>query len=231
MNLRRGIVDTARAMNSHAINQGTSGNVSARTEGGFLITPSGIGYDGCTPADIVHMSMDGSARGRHQPSSEWPLHRDVLAARPGVDAVLHAHPPFATALACLGRGIPAFHYMVAIAGGRDIRCAPYATFGSAELSRAALEALEGRSACLLANHGMVAVGSSLKAALMLALEVETLARQYMLALQVGEPNLLDDAEMDVVLEKFKAYKTDIGGRDGRELSASSNALSGTRGLS
>ena len=130
---------------------------------------------------------------------------------PQINAVLHAHPPFATALACLGRGIPAFHYMVAVAGGRDIRCAPYATFGSGELSRGATEALRGRGACLLANHGMVAVGPSLKAALMLALEVETLARQYVTALQVGEPNLIDDAEMDVVVEKFKAYKTDTGG--------------------
>ncbi len=218
-NLRRGIVDTARAMNSGGINQGTSGNVSARTEGGFLITPSGIGYDDCTPADVVPMAMDGTAEGGCKPSSEWPLHRDVLAARSSVNAVLHAHPPFATALACLGRGIPAFHYMVAIAGGRDIRCAPYATFGSADLSQGALAALEGRTACLLANHGMVAVGRSLKAVLMLAIEVETLAQQYMIALQAGEPNLLDDAEMDVVLEKFKAYKTDIGGRDGRERSA------------
>ena len=204
-------MDTARAMNAHGINQGTSGNVSARTEGGFLITPSGIGYDDCTPADAVPMAMDGTAEGRCKPSSEWPLHRDVLAARPEINAVLHAHPPFATALACLGRGIPAFHYMVAIAGGRDIRCAPYATFGSGDLSRGVLEALQGRSTCLLANHGMVTVGRSLKAALMLAIEVETLARQYLNALQAGVPNLIDDAEMDVVLEKFEAYKTDIGG--------------------
>ena len=213
-NLRRGIVDTARAMNANGINQGTSGNVSARAAGGFLITPSAVDYDDCTPADVVRMAMDGTAEGRHEPSSEWPLHRDVLAARSSVNAVLHAHPPFATALACLGRGIPAFHYMVAIAGGRDIRCADYATFGSGDLSRTALEALQGRSACLLANHGMVAVGRSLKEVLMLALEVETLARQYVIALQVGEPNLLDDAEMDVVVEKFKAYKTDFGGGDG-----------------
>lgn len=210
-NLRRGIVDTARAMNTHGINQGTSGNVSARAEGGFLITPSAVDYDDCTPADVVRMAMDGTAEGRHEPSSEWPLHRDVLAARSSVNAVLHAHPPFATALACLGRGIPAFHYMVAIAGGRDIRCAAYATFGSGDLSQGALEALQGRSACLLANHGMVAVGRSLKEVLMLALEVETLARQYVIALQVGEPNLLDDTEMDAGVEKFKAYKTDFGG--------------------
>ena len=134
-----------------------------------------------------------------------------------IDAVLHAHPPFVTALACLGRGIPAFHYMVAIVGGRDIRFASYATFGSQELLRAALEALEGRIACLLANYGMVAVGRSLKAVLMLALEVETLAQQYLCALQAGKPNLIEDAETDVVLEKFKTYKSAIGNRDVRQL--------------
>ena len=213
--LRQDIVKTALATNAEGINRGTSGNVSARVDGGFLVTPSGIGYGDCTPADIVRMAMDGTAEGKHEPSTEWLLHRDLLATRPKTNAVLHAHPPFATALACLGRGIPAFHYMVAIAGGRDIRCAPYATPGSGELSQAALEALEGRDACLLANHGMVALGRSLKAALMLALEVETLARQYVIALQVGAPNLLGDAEMDAVMELFKTYKTETGGRDGR----------------
>ena len=129
-----------------------------------------------------------------------------LAARPEVQAVLHAHPTFATALACLRLGIPAFHYMVAVAGGRDIRCAPYATFGTEELSRAVLDAMTERTACLLANHGMVAVAGSLTGVLTLAIEVETLARQYYHAMQIGEPVILDDAEMDVVLEKFTNYK-------------------------
>ena len=204
--LRRDIIKTARAMNAQGTNQGTSGNISARIEGGFLITPSGIDYEACAPDDIIRMSMDGAPEGPHKPSSEWHLHRDLLAARPEVQAVLHAHPTFATALACLRRGIPAFHYMVAVAGGRDIRCAPYATFGTEELSRAVLDAMTERTACLLANHGMVAVAGSLTGVLTLAIEVETLARQYYHAMQIGEPVILDDAEMDVVLEKFTNYK-------------------------
>ena len=204
--LRRDIIKTARAMNAQGANQGTSGNISARIEGGFLITPSGIDYEACALDDIIRMSMDGAPEGPHKPSSEWHLHRDLLAARPEVQAVLHAHPTFATALACLRRGIPAFHYMVAVAGGRDIRCAPYATFGTEELSRAVLDAMTERTACLLANHGMVAVAGSLTGVLTLAIEVETLARQYYHAMQIGEPVILDDAEMDVVLEKFTNYK-------------------------
>jgi len=203
--LRREIIKTARAMNAQGINQGTSGNISARVERGFLITPSGVDYEACAPEDVIRMSMDGAAEGPRKPSSEWRLHRDLLAARPEVQAVLHAHPTFATALACTGRGIPAFHFMVAIAGGKDIRCAPYATFGTEELSKAALGAMDGRTACLLANHGMVAVAGGLAEVLMRAIEVETLARQYYHVMQIGEPALLDDAEMDVVLEKFTTY--------------------------
>jgi L-fuculose-phosphate aldolase len=149
--------------------------------------------------------MDGAPRGTRKPSSEWRIHRDVFAARPEVNAVLHAHASYATALACLGRTIPAFHYMVAVAGGSDIRCAPYATFGTQELSDGALAALEDRTACLLANHGMIALGESLEAALALAVEVETLAQQYCCALQIGTPNRLSEDEMAVVLAKFKDY--------------------------
>ena len=202
---RREIIDTARRMNALGLNRGTSGNISARVDGGLLITPSGIPYEECRPGDIVEMGMDGTSDDGRQPSSEWRFHRDILAARPEVGAVVHAHSTFATTLACLGRGIPAFHYMIAVAGGRDIRCAPYATFGTQALSDAAVKALEGRRACLLANHGMIVVGQALKAALALAVEVEALAEQYWRVLQVGEPTLLDDAEMDVVVEKFKAY--------------------------
>ena len=139
------------------------------------------------------------------PSSEWRFHRDIYVARPELNAIVHAHSPFATTLACLARDIPAFHYMIAVAGGKDIRCAPYATFGTQELSDRALVALEGRQACLLANHGMIAVGSSLAKALALAVEVEALAEQYWRALQIGAPNLLSDAEMDIVLKKFQTY--------------------------
>ena len=209
---RREIIDTARRMNALGLNRGTSGNVSARVDGGLLITPSGIPCAECRPGDIVEMGMDGTSDDRRRPSSEWRFHRDILAARPEVGAVVHAHSPFATTLACLGRGIPAFHYMVAVAGGRDIRCAPYATFGTQALSDAAVKALEGRRACLLANHGMIVVGPALKAALAVAVEVEALAEQYWRVLQVGGPTLLDDAEMDAVVEKFKAYGQNAGGQ-------------------
>ncbi|MFL5358980.1 class II aldolase/adducin family protein [Archangium sp.] len=203
--LREELIATARKMNASGLNQGTSGNLSQRVEGGFLLTPTGMDYDTLEPEDLVLMRMDGSHEGRRAPSSEWRFHRDVLASRPEVGAVLHAHAMFCTTLACLHRSIPPFHYMVAKAGGADIRCAPYATFGTEELSRHALEALEGRKACLLANHGMLALGRTLADAFKLAVEVETLAAMYWRALQVGEPVLLDAAEMAKVLEKFKTY--------------------------
>jgi len=203
--LRTEIIATARRMNALGINQGKSGNIGHRVLGGFLVTPTGMDYDALKPGDIVPMDFAGHHRGRRLPSSEWRFHRDILRARPEVAAVIHTHAMFATTLACLGRGIPSFHYMVAVAGGDDIRCAPYATFGTEELSNHAVAALEGRKACLLANHGMIAVGPSLKAALALAVEVETLAAMYWRALQVGEPALLDRAEMTRVIEKFKTY--------------------------
>lgn len=196
---------TARRMNASGLNQGTSGNLSQRVEDGFLITPTGMDYEAMVPEDLVLMRFDGGHEGRRKPSSEWRFHRDILAARPEVGAVLHAHSMFCTTLACLRRGIPSFHYMVAMAGGVDIRCAPYATFGTEELSRHAVAALEGRKACLLANHGMLALGRDLAGAFKLAVEVETLAAMYWRALQVGEPVLLDPEEMAVVLEKFKTY--------------------------
>ncbi len=203
--LREAMIATARRMNATGLNQGTSGNLSQRVDGGFLVTPTGMDYEALEPEDIVFMRMDGSHEGRRRPSSEWRFHRDILAARPEVGAVLHAHAMFCTTLACLHRGIPSFHYMVAVAGGVDIRCAPYATFGTEELSRHAVTALEGRKACLLANHGLIAVGTSLADALKRAVEVETLAAMYWRALQVGEPVLLSEAEMALVLEKFKTY--------------------------
>jgi L-fuculose-phosphate aldolase len=203
--LRREIIATALAMNARGINRGKSGNVSARVENGFLITPTGLAYDSLEPHDVVAMTLEGEARGPRQPSSEWRFHRDIFASRADANAIVHAHSPFATTLACLGRGIPAFHYMIAVAGGKDIRCAPYATFGTQALSDHALRALESRTACLLANHGMIAVGPSLAAALALAVEVEALAEQYWRALQIGQPSLLSETEMAVVLERFKTY--------------------------
>ena len=203
--LRTAIVATAREMNAAKINRGKSGNVSARLGAGFLITPTGIPYDAMTPDDIVAMTLDGVARGDRAPSSEWRFHRDLYRAREEFHAIVHVHAPFATTLACVRRGIPAFHYMVATAGGRDIRCAPYATFGSPELAALAVAAMADRRACLLANHGMIAAGRDLAGALALAIEVEGLAEMYWRALQIGEPALLSDAEMDAVLGKFLTY--------------------------
>jgi L-fuculose-phosphate aldolase len=203
--LRADIVSCAQRMNSLRINRGTSGNVSARSGEGFLITPTGLAYEAMLPEDLGAIAPNGEARGTRKPSSEWRFHLDIYAARSEVGAIVHAHSTFATALSCLRRAIPAFHYMVAIAGGNDIRCAEYATFGTQALSDNALAAIAGRRACLLANHGMIAVGASLEAALALAVEVEALAEQYWCALQIGEPNLLCEDEMQRVLENFRTY--------------------------
>jgi len=207
--LRSAIVETALAMNAHGINRGKSGNVSARLRqddvDGFLVTPTGLPYDRTTPDDIVAMTLEGKACGERLPSSEWRFHRDIYRTRADASAIVHTHAPFATTLACHRRSIPAFHYMVAVAGGRDIRCADYATFGTQALSDLVLTALEGRRACLLAHHGMIAIGASLEKALALAVEVETLAEMYWRALALGNPENLPDAEMDIVLEKFATY--------------------------
>jgi L-fuculose-phosphate aldolase len=164
-----------------------------------------MAYDETLPGDLVFMRMDGTWDGARKPSSEWRFHRDLYATRAEAGAVLHAHAPFATALACLRSDIPPFHYMIARFGGRTVRCADYATFGTQELSDAALAALEDRCACLLANHGMLVFGRDLRHALDLAVEFETLCEQYWRALQIGEPVLLSGAEMETVLEKFRTY--------------------------
>jgi len=204
--LRRSVVETARAMSASGLSPGRSGNVSARVADGMLITPSGLAYDDMKPADIVHVAADGSvAPGQRRPSTEWHLHLAVYAARPDVNALVHSHSLHATVLACAGRPIPAFHYMVAVAGGADIPLVPYATFGTPELAGLVAAALAGRNACLLAHHGQVAVGATLGAALDLAREVEVLAEQYGKVLQLGPARILDDAEMSAVLEKFKTY--------------------------
>jgi len=210
--LREAVVATARRLNALGINQGTSGNVSARADARILITPTGVPYDAMTPEDIVSIGMDGAHDADLLPSSEWRIHRDILAARPEEGAVVHAHPPFATALAAHRRGIPPFHYMVAKAGGSRIECAAYATYGTQALSDNVLAALGGRRACLMANHGMVALGPDPAAALALAIEVETLAAQYLRALTLGEPALLSEDEMLRVLERFETY----GAQPGRD---------------
>lgn len=204
--LRRALVSAARSMDGLGIGQGSSGNVSARSGKGFLITPTALPYGRTGPDDLVRVGLDGAARGRRRPSSEWRFHRDIYAARADAGAVVHTHASYATTLACLRMPIPRFHYMVAVAGGDDIRCAPYAAFGTQELSDHALAALEGRDACLLANHGMIAVGRDLDAALALAVEVEALARQYWQALQVGRPRLLTRGQMAEALSRFEGYR-------------------------
>ncbi|MFT7028134.1 MAG: L-fuculose-phosphate aldolase [Paracoccaceae bacterium] len=202
---RAAIIDACRAMNASGLNQGTSGNISVRSGDGILITPTSMAYDAMTPDDIVWMGFDGAVRGRNAPSSEWRFHLDILRARPGANAVVHAHPTYCTTIAILGRAIPPIHYMIAAAGGHDIRCAPYATFGTAELSDHALAALTDRHACLLAHHGMIATGATLAKAMWLATEVEALARQYHGCLQIGEPPLLPLDEIARVRAKFAGY--------------------------
>jgi len=203
--LRRHLIGVARSMDVRGLNQGTSGNLSVRVAEGFLVTPSGIAYDGLAPSQIVPMDLEGGYRGDWLPSSEWRLHHDIYLSRPEAQAVLHCHAPHATALSCLRQDLPAFHYMVAVAGGDSIRCADYATFGTAALSTMMLAALKGRRACLLANHGMICFAADLDRALGLAVEVEVLCRQYLLARQAGEPALLDAEEMQRVLARFRSY--------------------------
>lgn len=203
--LRSALIATANELNDSGINQGTSGNLSVRTEGGFLITPSGMKYTSLKPEHVVFMNLSGEHSSSCKPSSEWRFHRDIYVARTDAGAIVHTHSVYATALACLNRHIPAFHYMVAAAGGRNIRCAPYATYGTQNLSDFAIAALVGRKACLLSHHGVIALGDGLSPALALAAEVETLAKQYLAALSVAEPELLSDIEMDLVIEKFKTY--------------------------
>ncbi len=202
---RQSIIDACLEMNARGINQGTSGNISLRQGDGLLITPTSMPYDAMSPGDIVEMRLDGSVVGAGRPSSEWRFHLDILRERPDVDAVVHAHPNYCTTLAIMERSIPPIHYMIAAAGGDSIRCAPYATFGTAELSANAVEALKGRKACLLAHHGMIAVGASLASAMWLAVEVETLARQYVNCLQIGVPPLLSPQEIENVIDRMSGY--------------------------
>ena len=203
--LRRQLIDTAIAMNASGLNQGTSGNLSVRCDEGFLITPSGMDYAGLVMDDIVSMDLDGKPRGTRKPSSEWRFHAAIYRHRPEANAILHAHPVHCSALACLDKGIPAFHYMVAAAGGKDIRCAEYATFGTPELSDNVIRALEGRKACLMAHHGLTCFEKDLARVLALAIEVENLANVYCRILAIGDARVLPDDEMERVLDKFRSY--------------------------
>jgi L-fuculose-phosphate aldolase len=202
---RQAIIDACRRMNALGINQGTSGNISVRHGEGLLITPTSVPYEAMTPDQIVFMGLDGSHARDQRPSSEWRFHLDIMRSRNEVEAVVHAHPTYCTILAIMGLEIPPIHYMIAVAGGDSIRCSPYATYGTPELSQHALTALEGRFACLLGHHGMIAIGSSLSKAMWLAVEVETLARQYHGCLQIGQPPLLPKEEIERVRVKMAGY--------------------------
>ncbi len=207
--LRRQLIETACRMAPANLNRGSAGNLSVRTRenglDGYLITPSGMDYEVLVPEDIVFMRLDGTPDGRRKPSSEWRFHHDIYAARPDAGAILHAHSPFATSLACLRRDIPPFHYMIARFGGDTIRCADYATFGSQALSDNALVALRDRCACLLANHCLLVFGKTLAQLFALAVEFEALCEQYWRASQLGQPVLLDPDEMATVQAKFASY--------------------------
>lgn len=213
---RQALANALRAMAALALSPGASGNMSVRVDGGMLISPSGLRAEQATPEAMVFIDDDGQpgrgspargnpARGQPRPSSEWLMHHHIYRDHPQYQAIVHCHSPFATVLACQRRKIPAFHYMVAVAGGGDIPCAQYATFGSAELAENVSLALHRRRACLLANHGQVTVADTVEQALSLAQEVESLAANYHFSLQNGGPVLLTDAEMEQVLQQFRHY--------------------------
>jgi L-fuculose-phosphate aldolase len=207
--MRESLLKTAQKLIELGLNKGTAGNVSVRLndngEDGFLVTPSGMAVEDMTPDSMVKMQFDGSFEQDKKPSSEWRFHRDILQSRTDVNAIVHTHSMFATTMACLHKDIPPFHYMIAVVGGDSIRCAPYALFGSQVLSDNALSALQDRKACLLANHGMIALGRDLEDVLAMTVEVENLCEQYWRTLQLGEPHILSEAEMREVFQQFKGY--------------------------
>jgi len=217
LDVRKHMIEICRRMNASGINQGTSGNLSVRDGGGFLITPTSLRYELMEPDDIVEMNFDGTCRGRRKPSSEWRFHRDILSARPDRHCVLHCHSTYATSFSCHRRDIPPYHYLIALAGGTTIRCAKYAPYGSQELSDNALQALKGRDACLLANHGQIAIGRDPEQAFRLTVEVEILARNYIQALSMGEPIRLSEQEMAQVLHQMN--QTRYGAAPANEIEA------------
>lgn len=203
------IIDTCIEMMQLGLNQGTAGNISNRYEDGMLVTPTGIPYEQLEESDIVFVDSDGNIHGRRNPSSEWRFHLVIYKVRPDVNAVVHNHAVYSTTISILNKDIPAIHYMIAGSGGNSIRCTPYATYGTQELSDIIAEAVKDRNACLLQHHGMLAVNESLPKALWLANEVEVLARHYLELLKVvgidGQIPVLPDDEIEKVLVKFKSY--------------------------
>lgn len=205
---REKIIEMCLEMNRSGLNQGTSGNISVRFNGAMLITPSGVPYENLKPEHIANMSLENDLyewEGPFKPSSEWHFHRAILQANPDFSAVVHTHSTFSTVLSISQRSIPACHYMIAAFGGNNVNCADYATFGTPELSNNILQAMSGRSACLLSNHGMITAGKDLDKAMWAAIELETLSKQYYYASLLGDMTILSDEEMSIVLEKFKSY--------------------------
>ena len=213
--LRREIIDRCREMNANGINQGTSGNISARFGDRMLISPSAIPYDEMEPEMIASMPLDGEGAwdGPKKPSTEWRFHYSLLRARPDANAIVHAHPTYCTTLAIARKDIPACHYMIAAFGGNNVRCAGYATFGTETLSDLAVEAMKDRTACLLANHGMIVIGDTMAKAMWRAVELETIARQYYLSLQIGGQVILSDAAIDETIAGFAGYG--VQSKDGK----------------
>jgi L-fuculose-phosphate aldolase len=206
--LRQAIIAKCRWMNGSGLNQGTSGNISARYRDVMLITPSATPYDSMEPEMIAALPLAGEYgawEGRLKPSTEWRFHYDIMRSRPDVGGIVHTHSTFATVLAIARKSIPAAHYMIAAFGGNDIRCADYATYGTKQLSDNALKALEGRTGCLLANHGVIATGTNLDKAMWLAVELETIAKQYYYALMLGQPHILSDALIEETRKGFATY--------------------------
>lgn len=203
--LRRSLVAAMREMDAAGLNHGTAGNASARWGERFLVTPSGIPAARLTPESIVEVDRTGAFEGDFRPTSEWRMHVELLAGRPDVNAVVHCHSRYATTLACAGKSIPPLHYMTAVSGGPEIRVAPYALFGTEALAKSVIDTLEGRRACLMANHGQIALGRTLEEALTIAREVEAQASYYFGTLAIGGPKILSDGDMSAVFEAFRSY--------------------------
>jgi len=205
LSLRRSVLAACYRLQPLGLSYGTSGNISVRCDEGMLITPSGVPYERMSDEDIVLMNFDGGWQGSLTPSTEWRFHLDILRTRKEINAIVHGHPLYATSLAICRREIPAVHYMIAAAGGPTIRCAEYATFGTQELSDHIIEAMQQRNCCLLANHGMIATGTTLEKAMWLASELENLAHQYVISLSIGDPCVLSDQEIKRNIALFKNY--------------------------
>ena len=203
---RKEMISLCRRLETLGLSYGVSGNLSWRLGNFILITPSGRDYKSLCPEDLVVLNREGVVlSGSFKPSSEWRIHVEILSQKPTINSVLHVHPPYSTGVSCTRKDIPAFHYMVAVAGGDNIRCAPYATFGTKELSDLVVQALADRKACLMANHGLITLGVDPSGALALAVEVETLAEQFVHACACGDPVILGTEEMRRVILAFKTY--------------------------